>query len=114
MVKAKIETEEDKNADGDGLWEAAVEIHRLIDPVTITQVPNETTGIAKGRALTESKRVSLLVVPEKRREQRKKRDPAEGRSPERRWPGDGEGQNLKGAREHGQGPEPQGNSSHRR
>ncbi len=114
MVEAEIETEEDKNTGGDGLREAAVEIHRLVDPVTVTQVPDETTGIAKGSALTESKWVSLLIVPEERREQRKKSDPAEGCSPEWRRPGDGKGQNLKGAGEYGHGPEPQRNSSHRR
>jgi hypothetical protein len=35
MVQAEIETEEEENAGGDGFGERAIEVHRLVDPVTI-------------------------------------------------------------------------------
>ena len=35
MVETEIETEEDEDAGGDGFGEAAVEVHRLVDPVTV-------------------------------------------------------------------------------
>jgi hypothetical protein len=35
MVKPEIETEEEENSGGDGFGEGAVEIHRLVDPVTV-------------------------------------------------------------------------------
>ncbi len=59
MVEAEIETEEDENSGGDGLVEAAVEVHRLVDPVTVTQVPDEAADVTKRRSLTEGKWISL-------------------------------------------------------
>jgi hypothetical protein len=70
MIEAQVEAEENKNADGDGFWQAAVEIHGLVDPVTVAEVPDESTKIAKCRALAESKWVSSLVVSEDRRKKR--------------------------------------------
>ena len=84
MVEAEIETEEDENAGGDGFGEAAVEIHRLVDPVTVSQVPDEAAGVTESRSLAEGKWISCLSVTEKRPEKGKKSDPAEGGSPERR------------------------------
>ena len=69
MVEAEIEGEEDKNDDGDGLCQTAVEIHGLVDPVTVAQVPDETTEIAKSSSLAKSKWVSVPVISEERSKQ---------------------------------------------
>ena len=113
MVEAEIETEEDEDSGGDGFGEAAVEIHRLVDPVTVAEVPDEAADVTENGSLAEGKWISCLGVTEKRPEKRKKRDPAEGGAPEGRWSCDGKGQNLKDAGEYGHGPEPQGDLSHR-
>ena len=58
VVEAEIETEENKNSGSDGFGEAAIEIHGLVDPVTITHVPDEAAGIPKGSSVAESKWLS--------------------------------------------------------
>jgi hypothetical protein len=58
VVEAEIETEENKNSGSDGFGEAAIEIHGLVDPVTVTHVPDEAAGIPKGSSLAESKWLS--------------------------------------------------------
>jgi hypothetical protein len=64
MVEAQVQAEEDEDTGGDVLWKTAVEIHGLVDPVTVTQVPYKTAEIAKSSALTASKCVALLIVAE--------------------------------------------------
>ena len=41
VVEAEIEAEEDEDTGGDGLCETAVEVHGLVDPVAVAQVPEE-------------------------------------------------------------------------
>src|SRR5580692_4970704 len=41
VIETKIKTEENQDAGGDRLGEAAVEIHRLVDPVAVAEIPQE-------------------------------------------------------------------------
>ena len=113
MIEAEIEAEEDENASGDGFCEAAVEIHGLVDPVAVAEVPEEAAEITEDGSLTKSKWVVVLIVGENCPNQGKECDPAEGGSPERDRPRDGKGQNLKNAGENGHGPKSRGDKSHR-
>ncbi len=70
VVKPEIETKEDKNSGGYGFCEAAVEIHRLVDPVTVSQVPDEAADVTQESSLTQGKWISCLAVTEKRPEKR--------------------------------------------
>jgi hypothetical protein len=112
VVEPEIKTEEDENSGGDGFGEAAVEVHRLVDPVTVAQVPDEAAGVTQSGSLTDGKWIPCLGVTEKRPKKRDKCYPAEGSSPERRGACDRERENLEDAGEYGHAPESQGDSSH--
>src|SRR5271154_1347448 len=104
MVETEIETEEEKNAGGNRLGEAAVKVHRLVDPVTVAQVPDNAADVTKHCSLEAGKWISCLGVTEKCGQKRQKGDPAEDCAPEGRWSCDWERKNLKDSREYGQGP----------
>ena len=97
VVEAEIEAEEDENSGGDGLGQPTVEVHGLVDPVAVAQVPDEATEVTEKSRLREGKWISCLGVTEKGPEERQKRDPAEGGAPERRGSCNRKGKNLKDA-----------------
>jgi hypothetical protein len=113
VVEAEIEAKEDEDPGGDGLGEATVEVHRLVDPVAVAEVPDETAGVTEKGSLSEGKWISCLIVSQKGPEEREEGDPTEGGSPEGRGACDRKGQDLKDAGEYGPGPKSQGNSLHR-
>jgi hypothetical protein len=66
VIETKIQAEENKNARSDRFGETAVEIHGLVDPVAVTEVPDEATEIAEGCSLKQPKRSTCFVVREQR------------------------------------------------
>ncbi len=56
MVEAEIEAEEDEDAGGGRLGQTAVEIHRLVDPVAIAEIPDKSGEVAEGSGLPDRKR----------------------------------------------------------
>src|SRR5260370_39102975 len=113
MVEPKIQAKENQNANSNGLRQSPVEVHGLVDPVTITQVPHKAADIPQSRALTCSKCISYLVFTQQCSQKRQKSDPAKSSTPKRRGSRDGKGQNLQHAGDYSHSPEPHGNSSHR-
>src|SRR6202020_1766566 len=49
VVKAEIEAEEDEDSGADVLRETAEEVHGLVDPVAVTEVPEEAAQITEKR-----------------------------------------------------------------
>jgi hypothetical protein len=112
VIKTEIETEEKKNPQGDGFVEAAVEVHRLIDPVAVAEIPDEAGKIGKSYTLTDAERISSAVVAGKCPQEWSKCYPAEGGSPGRHRTRKRKRQNLQNAGEDSQGPELSGDESH--
>jgi hypothetical protein len=65
MVEAEIQTEEYKNACGYRFRETAVEIHGLIDPITVAEIPDEAAEIAEGCSLSQIERAVCFTASEK-------------------------------------------------
>jgi hypothetical protein len=51
VVEAEVEAEEDEDPGGDGFGQASVEIHGLVDPVAVAQVPDDAAEVAQGSSL---------------------------------------------------------------
>jgi hypothetical protein len=66
VIEAKVEAEKNEDTGGDGFGEAAVEIHGLIDPITVAHVPEEAAEVSEGGSLARSKWISCLGVTEER------------------------------------------------
>ena len=54
VIETEIQTEENKDARGDGLSQTAIEIHRLVDPVAVTEIPDEAAEITENGSLSQS------------------------------------------------------------
>jgi hypothetical protein len=112
VIEAEIKTEEEENPQSDRLVEPAVEVHRLVDPIAVAEVPDEAGEIGESCTLTDAERFSAAVVRGKCPQEWSKRDPAEGGSPGRHRACERKRQNLQNAGEYSQSPELSGDESH--
>lgn len=81
MIEAEVKAEENEDTGGNWLLKGAVEVHGLVDPITVAQVPDEAAKVAQDRSLSDGKWIFCLILSEKRPEQRQERDPADCSAP---------------------------------
>jgi len=77
VIEAEIKGEQNKNSEGDGLGHASVEIHGLVDPVTVAEIPEDAAGVAEQGCVADTEWFAGGIGKQDGGEEWDERDPSQ-------------------------------------
>jgi hypothetical protein len=112
VVKTEIQREENKNTERGQLGNISVDMHRLVDPIAVTRIPENAAEIAKRRSLNGTQKAAIAVATEESQQQWNQAEPTKKPSPERNCACNGKRNQLQESREHGKEPQTERDGFH--